>query len=107
MDEEIRDTPTPMQKPNIDTKMTPSEVGKRHCGKGRDRSPEHTRAMEKAGRRQCTIRATRSYPIPIPPKGGSKIQRAQVHAQGDRTPRNKIRRGTTATLTQVDDKEER
>jgi hypothetical protein len=27
MDEEIRDTPTPMQKPNIDTKMTPSEVG--------------------------------------------------------------------------------
>ena len=73
MDEEIRDTPTPMQKPNIDMKMTPSEVGKRHCGKGRDRYPEHTRAMEKVGPRQCTNRATRSHPIPVLPEGRIQI----------------------------------
>jgi len=62
--------------------------------------------MEKVGRRQCTSGATISYPIPIPPKGGSQIQRAQAHAQGDRTPRNQSRRGTTTTLTQADEKKE-
>ena len=63
--------------------------------------------MEKAGRRQCTNRATRSYPITLPPKGGRKIHRAQAHAWGDRTPRNQSRCGTTTSLTQANEKEER
>ena len=63
--------------------------------------------MEKVGHRQCTNGATRPYQIPIPPKGGRKIQRAQVHAQGDGTCRNQSKRGTTIALTQANKKEER
>ena len=63
--------------------------------------------MEKVGPRQCTNRATRSHPIPAPPKGRIQIQRDKVNTWGDGTPRTKRRRRTIATLTQVDKKEKR
>jgi hypothetical protein len=93
MEGETRDSNTPMHEANGDAEMTPSEVGMeesdlRYYGKGRHRFPKHTGAMEKAGHRQCTSGETRLYPIPIHPQGGRKIQRAQVHTWGDRTPRN-------------------
>jgi hypothetical protein len=77
------DANTPMQKVDRDdTKRGRNRRPKsqRHCGKGRNKSTEHTGAMEKTGSRQCGSGATRSHPISLPPKGGSEIQKDQAHA---------------------------
>jgi hypothetical protein len=63
--------------------------------------------MEKVGSRQRTNRATGPHPVLVSPTRGIQSQRTKTHTWGDRTPRSKIRRGTTTTLTQADEEEKR
>ena len=80
--------------------MTPSEVGTKY--------PDLIDIVEREGIDLSKIlEQWKSQGIDNVPAGGRKIQRAQMHTWGDRTPMSQSRERTTTTLTQEDEKEKR